>query len=665
MERYLNHYQVDPVNWVSTAIHFLDARAILWWNRLEKLPSKPLTWADFKQQINTEFKPIFAHVTARDRFAVLKQGTSSVQDYVHTLQDILLEATDISDAEAIDHFVRNLKPQLYAKVRGTRPTTLEAAYKAAFDEEICHLPPGTVSPSGSFATLPSPNVDDPMDLSVAFNNLYCEWCRRKGHVMDDCRTKASAIDKFIKDHLQKNQQNTSRFVKRNNYNNNSNNNWKRRSNNHNQRNNDNRNNQLLNMLLDKLSLDDTSSSSVNKADDLIDLSSGRDEDDFSAYFPASSESVNVLSDVKFVLNVSSNLSSELPLYQAMIGGSHFKVLIDSGASANYVYPKLLHNAKSKTMVSTLNTNTNISNQTSPPSTSVNDATPPSISVASESLTPPHSTFFDIHDLNAVDLADSLLPPSIPTDDYLLSSSQLARLLKKNQISECFVINFAGADSDNTLVTPIFPPTFDNIHELHNVEVANASTGEQWKREFEKLFPYAFKDAITELPPHRNTRDIIVTNPTNAAPISVPPYRMSPLELKELRRQLNDLEKKEDALTRIRRLREKRFIAEEHMRLQGKKDKEKWDEKVKNGEAQVFEVGNYILLRHESKKGLEYNWMGPYIVQNRNLDFNVYKIKEVNGKEYKSWVHTDRLQLVKFSGDNISNSWYIPRDARAI
>lgn len=121
---------------------------------------------------------------------------------------------------------------------------------------------------------------------------------------------------------------------------------------------------------------------------------------------------------------------------------------------------------------------------------------------------------------------------------------------------------------------------------------------------------------------------------------------------------------EDALTRIRQLREKRFIAEERMKLQGKKDKEKWDEKVKNGEAQVFDIGNYVLLRNESKKGLEYNWMGPYIVQNRNLDFNVYKIKEVDGKDYKSWVHTDRLQLVKFNGDNISNSWYIPRIARA-
>ena len=29
----------------------------------------------------------------------------------------------------------------------------------------------------------------------------------------------------------------------------------------------------------------------------------------------------------------------------MVGGSHFKVLIDSGASANYVHPKLLHYTK--------------------------------------------------------------------------------------------------------------------------------------------------------------------------------------------------------------------------------------------------------------------------------------------------------------------------------
>lgn len=105
------------------------------------------------------------------------------------------------------------------------------------------------------------------------------------------------------------------------------------------------------MLLSKLTINPIDSFSNSKNDDIIDLSSGRDEDNFSAYFPAfSSESLDVLSDVKFVNNLSNNLSSQLPLYVAMVGGSHFKVLIDSGASANYVHPKLLHYAKSITTV---------------------------------------------------------------------------------------------------------------------------------------------------------------------------------------------------------------------------------------------------------------------------------------------------------------------------
>lgn len=137
MERYLVHYKVDPVNWVSTSIHFLDGRAIIWWNRLYSLNKCPNDWTNFKELLNSEFKPLFVNQTTRDRFAVSKQGTSSVQDYVHAMQDILLEATDIAEPEAIDHFVRNLKPALFAKVRGARPASLDAAFKAAFDEEIC------------------------------------------------------------------------------------------------------------------------------------------------------------------------------------------------------------------------------------------------------------------------------------------------------------------------------------------------------------------------------------------------------------------------------------------------------------------------------------------------------------------------------------------------
>lgn len=147
----------------------MDGRAIIWWNRLYSLNKCPNDWANFKELLNSEFKPLFA---------ILKQGTSSVQDYGHAMQDILLETTDIAEPEAIDHFVRNLKPALFAKVRGARPGSLDAAFKAAFDEEICLLPPGISPTALTSSFLPSSvlshAIDDPMDLSVLKHSMVCE-----------------------------------------------------------------------------------------------------------------------------------------------------------------------------------------------------------------------------------------------------------------------------------------------------------------------------------------------------------------------------------------------------------------------------------------------------------------------------------------------------------
>lgn len=121
---------------------------------------------------------------------------------------------------------------------------------------------------------------------------------------------------------------------------------------------------------------------------------------------------------------------------------------------------------------------------------------------------------------------------------------------------------------------------------------------------------------------------------------------------------------EDVLARIRDLKEKRFEAKEQMILQARKDKERWDAALKNNKIQTFEVGDYVMLRHESKKGLEFNWMGPYVVLKTNLDYNIYQIQEIEGKVYNSWVHTDRLHSVQYDDAKPQKSWYIPRVARA-
>jgi hypothetical protein len=92
-----------------------------------------------------------------------------------------------------------------------------------------------------------------------------------------------------------------------------------------------------------------------------------------------------------------------------------------------------------------------------------------------------------------------------------------------------------------------------------------------------------------------------------------------------------------------------------MKLQAEKDKAKWDAAMKNEKAQTFEIDDYVLLRHENKKGLEFNWMGPYQVLKRNLDYNTYQITEVDGKVYSSWVHTDRLLPAKYDGSPVNKS----------
>ena len=53
------------------------------------------------------------------------------------------------------------------------------------------------------------------------------------------------------------------------------------------------------------------------------------------------------------------------------------------------------------------------------------------------------------------------------------------------------------------------------------------------------FPDIFSDELLGLPPHREI-EFCIDMVSNIAPISMPPYRMAPAELKELKEQLQEL-----------------------------------------------------------------------------------------------------------------------------
>lgn len=388
----------------------------------------------------------------------------------------------------------------------------------------------------------------------------CFYCDKAGHLKKDC-FKKKRDDEYKKKKFQGNN---------NNYN----------GNNHRFR-------QQLNALLDKFDPLENNTSNNNSNEDnsfdnknLIDLSfGGQDSSHYSNVSSATMDHALIPeADIVFLNNLN-NSAPGLPLYKAMVGGSDFKILIDSGASTNYVHPKLVSHALTvqdvhNQAVETADGKQSFINQKILFRMFLGDHHKHEEVITAfvfeskfdiilgrnwlKSTAPVPDWFEDSWEIRDKQFGNVKIYPIIQNKtasplqvnnanvvhevvldkqetnvNYLLSANQMARYLKKEKITECYVVNFIDQNTGNSAsITPINPSLASDL-----------KIDREWKEEFAKLYPYAFKGELTELPPHRATRDIIVTNPVDAPPIYHPPYRMSPLELKELKRQLEDLEKK--------------------------------------------------------------------------------------------------------------------------
>jgi hypothetical protein len=351
VERYLKYYDERQDNYVPFAVSLLKDKALTWWDRIENT-MQLTSWNHFKVEFRAEFVPELVNRVAREKLRNLKQ-INSVNTYIDQFQDVLLEL-NITEDEAVDRFVSGLKPKLGRYVSLQNPMTLAAATKAARTFEMSN---GLAMGGGVSEPINGGNrevLDDPMDLSVINQqkllinllrqqqqqgqhrtysdnktNKDCYNCGKPGHLARDCWSKKKP------------------FNNKPNYNNH------RQSNNNGNRNSDRSWKHKFNALLQEydavINGDAKKNNSINNTNkNLIDFSS---DDESSAYYPVltpvrtDNEEDNELleSDIKFLNNIN-NTPSKLPLYQALVGGSEFKVLIDSGATTCFVHPKLISHA---------------------------------------------------------------------------------------------------------------------------------------------------------------------------------------------------------------------------------------------------------------------------------------------------------------------------------
>jgi hypothetical protein len=73
------------------------------------------TWNDFKKELTSRFQTVNAVRAARDMLANIRQE-KTVQGYVEVFQNLVMHFSDINNAEALDRFVRGLKPRTKQEV---------------------------------------------------------------------------------------------------------------------------------------------------------------------------------------------------------------------------------------------------------------------------------------------------------------------------------------------------------------------------------------------------------------------------------------------------------------------------------------------------------------------------------------------------------------------
>ncbi|KAG2212941.1 hypothetical protein INT45_002311, partial [Circinella minor] len=97
--------------------------------------------------------------------------------------------------------------------------------------------------------------------------------------------------------------------------------------------------------------------------------------------------------------------------------------------------------------------------------------------------------------------------------YLLSHKQINRAIRHKEVKEVYLLHFSDSDLEENKIPEELQPLVEEYQDI-------------------------FRDELPGLPPDRGFEHVIDTG--DEKPVSRPPYKMSPLELDELRRQLNEL-----------------------------------------------------------------------------------------------------------------------------
>ena len=110
------YYQLYPNDTDTAKIidcsSYFRGGALVWWRHFAATHNlEAMTWTQFREAIRERWQVTNVVRAARDKIATIRQLTS-VQDYTHRFLDLKVQIPGMTNEEAVDRYVRGLKPTI-------------------------------------------------------------------------------------------------------------------------------------------------------------------------------------------------------------------------------------------------------------------------------------------------------------------------------------------------------------------------------------------------------------------------------------------------------------------------------------------------------------------------------------------------------------------------